>query len=188
AVLRDRWVRTVLVTVSLEGALFYGAFAYTGAYLKMRFDLPYLTVGVILAGFGLGGLVYSILVRWLLQRLGESGLVTGGAPILLSCFLLLPLLPIWQMTILLFIAAGLGFYMFHNTLQTRATEMAPQSRGTAVAVFAFSLFLGQAVGVAVCGAAIDLVGYGWMFALVGGLMLLLGLGFANRIAAQPRAI
>ena len=33
AVLGDRWVRTVVFTAFLEGRLFYGAFAYTGAYL-----------------------------------------------------------------------------------------------------------------------------------------------------------
>ena len=30
---------------------------------------------------------------------------------------------------------GLGFYALHNTLQTKATQMTPQARGTAVAVF-----------------------------------------------------
>ncbi len=187
AVLRDPWVRTVLVTVALEGALFYGAFAYAGAYLKLRFDLSYLAIGSILAGFGAGGLIYSLMVRWLLGRLGEIGLVIGGASVLLGCFLALSLLPVWQATIPVFIGTGLGFYMFHNTLQTRATEMAPQARGTAVAVFAFSLFMGQAAGVAICARTIEWVGFGWTFAIVGGCMLLLAVQFARHIAAQRRA-
>ena len=45
-------------------------------------------------------------------------------------------------------AIGLGFYMLHNTLQTNATQMAPQARGTAVALFSSALYLGQSLGVA----------------------------------------
>jgi predicted MFS family arabinose efflux permease len=74
--------------------------------------------------------------------------------------------------------------MFHNTLQTRATEMAPQTRGTAIAVFAFCLFMGQASGVAVCGFAIRFLHYGWTFALTGAGLALLGFWFAVRIAVH----
>jgi predicted MFS family arabinose efflux permease len=52
-------------------------------------------------------------------------------------------------------AMGLGFYMLHNTLQINATQMAPDSRGTAVACFASSFFLGQSTGVALAGFAVE---------------------------------
>ncbi|HEX7953045.1 MAG TPA: MFS transporter [Burkholderiales bacterium] len=181
AVLADPWVRIVVLAVFLEGGLFYGAFAYTGAYLKERFDLSYLLIGGMLAGFGLGGVIYSLMVKWLLARLGEKGFVRLGGVLLFLCMALLPLLQWWQAAIPVFIVAGFGFYMFHNTLQTRATEMAPQARGTAIAVFAFCLFMGQAGGVASCGAAIHLLHYGWTFALSGTGLASLGFWFAARI-------
>ena len=184
AVLRDRWVRVVMLTVFLEGSLFYGAFAYGGAYLKERFDLSYLVIGALLAGFGLGGVTYSLLVRRLLARLREQGFVLTGGLILFVCFLALPLFPLWQATVPLFIASGFGFYMFHNTLQTRATEMAPQARGTAIAVFAFSLFMGQAGGVAAYGLLISAVGYQWSFTLAGVGLLALALWFARRVGSH----
>ncbi|MGH8730458.1 MAG: MFS transporter [Burkholderiales bacterium] len=183
-VLRDRWVRTVMLTVFLEGSLFYGAFAYGGAYLKDRFDLSYLIIGALLAGFGLGGVIYSLLVRRLLARLGEKGFVLAGGLILFVCFLALPLLPVWPATVPIFIASGFGFYMFHNTLQTKATEMAPQARGTAIAVFAFSLFMGQAGGVAACGLLISVVGYQWSLMLAGVGLLALGQWFAGRVRSH----
>jgi predicted MFS family arabinose efflux permease len=183
-VLRERWVRTVMLTVFLEGGLFYGAFAYGGAYLKERFDLSYLIIGALLAGFGLGGVIYSLLVRRLLALLGEKGFVLAGGLILFVCFLALPLLPAWQATVPIFIASGFGFYMFHNTLQTKATEMAPQARGTAIAVFAFSLFMGQASGVAACGLLISAVGYQWSFMLAGFGLLALGQWFAGRVRSH----
>lgn len=180
-VLRDPWVRTVMLTVFLEGGLFYGAFAYTGAYLKERFDLSYLLIGALLAGFGLGGLIYSVMVRRLLARFGETGFVKIGGGLLLGSLVILPLLPLWQATIPVFIAAGFGFYMFHNTLQTKATEMAPQARGTAIAVFAFSLFMGQASGVALCGVLIRVVNYEWTFVGMGTALAALGWWFATRV-------
>ncbi|MEO8157535.1 MAG: MFS transporter [Betaproteobacteria bacterium] len=184
AVLADPWVRIVVLTVFLEGGLFYGAFAYTGAYLKERFGLSYLLVGGLLAGFGLGGVIYSLMVKWLLARLGEKGFVRLGGALMFVCMALLPLLQWWQAAIPVFIVAGFGFYMFHNTLQTRATEMAPQMRGTAIAVFAFCLFMGQASGVAVCGLAIQLLHYGSTFAISGTGLALLGFWFATRIGAH----
>ena len=184
AVLGDRWVRIVVLTVFLEGGLFYGAFAYTGAWLKARFGLSYLLIGAMLAGFGLGGVVYSLLVRWLLARLDEKGFVRLGSTLMFFCMALLPLLTRWQAAIPVFIVAGFGFYMFHNTLQTRATEMAPQARGTAIAVFAFCLFMGQAGGVAIFGVIIRVLDYGWAFAISGAGLALLGIWFAVRIAAH----
>ncbi|HYJ19067.1 MAG TPA: MFS transporter [Burkholderiales bacterium] len=180
-VLRDPWVRTVMLTVFLEGGLFYGAFAYTGAYLKERFDLSYLLIGALLAGFGLGGVIYTIMVRQLLARFGETGFVRIGGGLMLACFIVLPVLPAWQATIPVFIVSGFGFYMFHNTLQTKATEMAPQARGTAIAVFAFSLFMGQASGVAACGVLIRLVHYEWTFVAIGLALAILGWRFAGRV-------
>jgi predicted MFS family arabinose efflux permease len=184
AVLGDPWVRIVVLTVFLEGSLFYGAFAYTGAYLKERFALSYLLIGGMLAGFGLGGVIYSLLVKWLLARLGEKGFVRLGGALMFICMAALPLLPWWQAVVPVFVVAGFGFYMFHNTLQTRATEMAPLTRGTAIAVFAFCLFMGQAGGVAACGVTISLLHYGWTFTINGAGLALLGFWFAARIDAH----
>ena len=45
--------------------------------------------------------------------------------------------------------------MLHNTLQTNATQMTPEARGTAVAIFSSALYLGQTAGVAVDGVVFD---------------------------------
>jgi predicted MFS family arabinose efflux permease len=55
-------------------------------------------------------------------------------------------------------AIGLGFYMLHNTLQTNATQMTPQARGTAVAIFSSAIFVGQTVGVGTGALVIDRLG------------------------------
>jgi predicted MFS family arabinose efflux permease len=75
--------------------------------------------------------------------------------------------------------AGLGFYMLHNTLQTNATQMAPERRGAAVAAFASLFFLGQTVGVAAAGMLIGAAGTRVVLC-VGALgVLLVGLNFTR---------
>jgi predicted MFS family arabinose efflux permease len=185
--LRDGWVRTLMIAVFLEGALFYGAFAYAGAYLKARFALPYLTIGAVLACYGLGGLAYSLLVRRLRAVLSERGFVELAAMILLASLEALALVPLWQAAIPLFAAIGFGFYLLHNTLQTRATEMAPQSRGMGISLFALGLFIGQAGGVPANGLLIDAVGYRWTFAADGILLAALACWFSGRLRARNAA-
>jgi predicted MFS family arabinose efflux permease len=184
---RDRWVRVVVLTVAMEGFLFYGAFAYLGAYLKSAFGIGYLLIGLLLAGFSVGGVIYSLLVKWLVPRLRERGLAIAGGALLLACFLGIALMPSWPLTVPFFVASGLAFYMLHNTLQTKATEMAPQARGAGVSFFAFCLFLGQAAGAAAFGPAIELLGYRTMFAFAGAALLLLAVEFRRRLGKPPAA-
>ena len=73
---------------------------------------------------------------------------------------------------------GLGLYMLHNTLQTNATQMAPETRGLAVSTFANALFLGQAGGVWLCGLAVDRAGFAPVFLASGAALVLLGAAFA----------
>jgi MFS family permease len=63
----------------------------------------------------------------------------------------LPFLP-WWTAIGCFIVQGFGFFLMHGTFQAQATELAPTARGSAVALFACSLFCGHALGPIIVGA------------------------------------
>jgi predicted MFS family arabinose efflux permease len=69
--------------------------------------------------------------------------------------------------------------MLHNTLQTNATQMAPFDRSAAIALFAFGLFVGQAVGAALFGLALPRLGYRGGFLVVAVALVLIGLAFAR---------
>jgi predicted MFS family arabinose efflux permease len=75
--------------------------------------------------------------------------------------------------------AGLGFYMLHNTLQTNATQMAPQARGAAVSLFASVFFIGQTVGVALTALLVQRLGSTPVLALGSLGLLALALLFAR---------
>jgi predicted MFS family arabinose efflux permease len=180
-------VRVVLAAVAAEGFLFFGAFGFLGAWLQLRFGLSYTAIGLIAAGYGVGGLGYSLGVRPLVRRLGERGLVAAGGLVLLGCFVGLALLPSWHFAPPLVVGLGLGYFMLHNTLQTRATEMAPQARGSAVSFFAMSLFLSQAAGVALAGYVVPAIGFEALFAAAGLGLALLAWWFRRRLqAVHPR--
>ena len=179
--LKVRRARIVLGAVAIEGFLFFGAFAYPGAYLRHQFDLSYTVIGLVLAGFGLGGVAYAMLVRTLVRRLGQPGMVAAGGVVLLACFVTLALAPAWGLAVPCIFLLGLGYYMLHNTLQTHATEMAPEARGSAVACFAFCFFLGQAAGVSTLGLAAEWAGYRGVFAAAGVGLALLGAWFGRQL-------
>jgi predicted MFS family arabinose efflux permease len=177
------WARIVLATVFVEGLLFYGAFTFIGAYLRERFGLDYALVGLVLGCFGLGGLLYALTVRRLMDRLGERGLALGGGAILTLGYLAIA----WGSLAVMapaIAALGLGMYMLHATLQTNATQMAPEARGLAVSTFANALFLGQAVGIWLAGLAVDRIGFPPVFVVLGTGLLLLGAIFAALLARR----
>ena len=67
--------RLIITAVFIEGFFMFGGFAYLGAFLRDRYNLPYIAIGFMLSGFGVGGLIYSASVKWLVGRLGEQGLI-----------------------------------------------------------------------------------------------------------------
>jgi hypothetical protein len=71
--------------------------------------------------------------------------------------------------------------MIHNTLQTRATELAPGARGSAVSLFAFSLFAAQGIGPLAIGIAIS-------FVPVTAVLLFLGVTIATVGILAPRML
>lgn len=167
--------RLVIIGVFIEGLFFFGGFSFLGAFLKDRYDLLYIAIGFMLSGFGLGNLIYSRSVRWLVRTFGENGLMMAGGWVCCICYLITALVQSWLLFIPVCVFLGLGYYMIHSTLQTKATELAPGARGTAVSLFAFSLFVGQGIGAAALGAVVDGPGYVVCFIISGVAMALLGM-------------
>ncbi|MEI2417148.1 MFS transporter [Orrella sp. JC864] len=183
-VIATPWARVVLATVFVEGALVFGVLAFVPAYLQIRFGLGPTAAGAVGGIFALGGIAYVVIARRLVAALGESGLVAAGGLTLAVAFALYALGPAWSWSVLAGLACGFGFYMFHNTLQTNATQMMPARRGTAVALFACFLFLGQSAGVASGALLVDGVGAHWLFWGAAALIPLLGWAFSAALGRR----
>jgi predicted MFS family arabinose efflux permease len=180
-VLRSPWARTVIAMGFIECVFMFGAFAYVGADLHLRFGVNFTVVGLFVGAFAIGGLIYSLSVRRLLDRLGQIGLVTGGGALLSLAYLTIAFTPKVHLAPLAITGIGLGYYMLHNTLQTNATQMTPEARGTAVAIFSSALYLGQTLGVAINGMVFDRFTAVPVFVIAAVGLLALALWFARTL-------
>ncbi len=158
AVLGGRWSLWVLGAAFAEGIFLLGPLAFLPSMLHQRFALSLSAASALLALYAVGGLVYAVSARHLVRRLGEGRMVRFGGWIMGGGYLLWLLSPWGWAAAPVALAVGFGTYLFHNTLQTHATQMTPAARGTAVALFAASLFGGQAVGASLAGWSFDHLG------------------------------
>jgi predicted MFS family arabinose efflux permease len=157
-VLRIRWARVVLVTVMAEGIFLLGPLAFLPAYLHQRFGLSLSVASGFVALYAIGGLFYAMAARHIVRRFGERRMVLWGGIVMGAGFLAWYLIPQGWIAAPIALAVGFGTYLYHNTLQTNGTQMAPSMRGTGMSLFAFSFFLGQAIGVALAGQSFDRLG------------------------------
>lgn len=182
--LRVPRVRWVLGVVAIEGMLAFGTLAFAPSQLVQRFGLSASSAGGVMVLYGVGGLLYSQFARHWLRRLGERGLALLGGVLIASGLLLLAWAHHVGWGALACFLAGLGFYMLHNTLQTQATQMAPESRGTAVTLFACMLFFGQSAGVLVMALSVDRGALSLTYSLAALGMLVLSVSVSRRLQGR----
>jgi predicted MFS family arabinose efflux permease len=181
AVLSNPWARTVILAVLIEAAVGWGAFAFVGADLRERFGLTFTGIGLVVGTFGLGGLLYVGTVQQLVNRFGQRGLAVGGGLLCGIAYVILAIGAAWWLAPVAVIMIGLGFYALHNTLQTNATQMTPEARGTAVAIFSSAIYLGQTGGVALGALVFDRAGALPLFAATAVILPALGWWFAREL-------
>jgi predicted MFS family arabinose efflux permease len=181
---RIPWVRVVLAVVFVEGVLFNGALAFTAYHAHRYLGLGIAASGTLVAAFAGGGLIYAAVSGRLVPRLGERGLVLAGGICIGIGYIGLALAPGPGIAVASLVSLGAGLYMLHNTLQVHATQMAPESRGAAVALFAFCLFGGQSAGVWLAAHVVDAAGTRPVFAIAAVGLPLLALDFRRRLAAR----
>lgn len=177
-IVTGRWSRVVLTVALVEGASGFGVLAIWASHLHHELGLSLAASGAVVALFGLGGMVYMAAARYLIPRLGEHGLARTGVVLLGLASLVIAFTPVWWPSAPASLLAGFGFFMFHNTMQTNATQMAPAARGTAVSLFASALFMGQSIGVLLAAALVGLLGSTAVIALGSGVLVAVGLYFS----------
>ena len=156
--LRQAQPRLVLGVCAAEGFFVMSGATFLGAYLHDRFELSISQIGLVLALFGGGGLFYTLNACWLIKRLSERELVTYGGLTFAVFFLAIAFIPFWPAIPIFLFVCGVSLLMLHNTLQLRASQMAPETRGAAMSAFAASFFFGQLAGVAIGGLIYDRFG------------------------------
>ena len=185
SVLAVPWARVVMAAVFAEGVFLMGPLSFLPSYLHQRFGLALSAAAALISLYAVGGLLYALVARHVVRRLGERRMVLAGGILMGIGFLAWYATPFAWLAAPLALAVGFGTYLFHNTLQTNATQMAPTMRGTGLALFAFSFFNGQAIGVSLAGLAFDHGGA--LPLLVVPALVLPAVGWAFARALQRRA-
>ncbi len=169
--------------VATEGLVVYGMAPYVATLLEAKGLGGIREAGIVIAGIGIGGVIYAALVRVLLKRLGgKFNIMRGGGVIAASGFGLIALQPVWPLQFAGFVLVGLGFFMVHNVLQVQATELAPNARGSAIALHSFFFFLGQAAGPVAYGTGFSAIGV--LMTVLFAAIIMLIMGFTSAGALQ----
>jgi predicted MFS family arabinose efflux permease len=148
----------VVATVFVEGMVVFGALAFIPSHLHFKRGVELSTAGLALIPYAMGGVLFALFARRVVRTLGEVRLALVGTALLASGCVVIALSPDPRFAALGCLVAGIGFYSLHNTLQTNATQMAPERRGVAMALFASLFFLGQSAGVAIAGVMVERFG------------------------------
>jgi predicted MFS family arabinose efflux permease len=183
-VLARPWARLVLLISFLEGVFVFGAFAFIASHLHRSFGMSLTAGGSLVMLFGFGGALFAISAGALVPRLREHGLARWGGMFVAISFAAIGLAPVWWWAIPACFIAGLGFYMLHNTLQTNATQMAPERRGAAVAAFSCCYFMGQATGVGIAGLMVEYVDTSIVILSGAVGVLIISFGFSRRLMSR----
>jgi predicted MFS family arabinose efflux permease len=185
--LRAPQMPALLSLVAFEGMLFMGGFPFLSGLLEQRFQLDVWRIGLILGLAGVSQVAAARLLPALLARATEKALLGAGGSMMGAAYLISAASPHWLGVALGCLLVGAGFSLCHSTLQTRATEAFPNGRGTSLALFAFSLFSGSALGSVCQGYACEWLGYGQSFAIAGVLLFVFTWAVVRALGARvPR--
>jgi predicted MFS family arabinose efflux permease len=174
-IFRNPLAKICFGAVFLEALFMYGVFPHMATMMHDAGETRASIAGIVIAGFGIGGALYGVLVSRLLPLLGERWMMRIGGGTLGFCLLVIAAMLPWPAEFANFMLLGFGFYMLHAVIQIYASELAPAARGAAMALHSFFFFLGQAVGPAVYGAGLA-SSLGIRPLLIVGAAVLVGVG------------
>ena len=148
------WALLVYALAFVEGAILLGPLTLLAPALQDR-GVGAAVAGLATAAYGVGVWVFARVVRglsrtwptWRLMLVGGSAMGVGYAVV--TAYVAIPTVVVT--TVLL----GAGWAFLHSSLQTWATSVVPAARGTVVAFFAASLFVGSSLSTATAGPYAD---------------------------------
>ncbi|MDF2114711.1 MFS transporter [Roseiarcaceae bacterium H3SJ34-1] len=170
--------------VFTEGIAIYGVLPFIGLILEMRGLGGAKEAGLIIAGVGIGGLIYSLSLKWLLKIFSRYQLMFIGGFFASAGIISLSLGLAWQISAALFCLTGMGYMLMHNSIQAEVAGLTTDSRGSAFSMHSFSLFCGQALGPLLVGPSIYYLGVNATLIWCGLVLLALGPLIAFLFARQ----
>src|SRR6266571_3649495 len=144
--------------VFIEGCCVLGLFPFIASFLFELGETRLSIAGIVIAGFAVGGLFYTLTVSRFLPLIGVKGLMFSGASLVALQLVAGAMGPQWKVQALSLLFMGWGFYMIHGCLQVFASELSVEARATALSLHSFFFFMGQTLGPIAYGFGIQHAG------------------------------
>ena len=146
SVFADPRAKVCFGSVFLEGIFIHGVFPYVALLLLANGETRASIAGLVIAGFGLGGVIYSGLVSVLVARISQPRLMITGGLVAAAMLVLIALNLPWYTQIGVYATLGFGFYLLHGSIHVHVTELSHTARGAATSLHSSTFYLGQALG------------------------------------------
>jgi predicted MFS family arabinose efflux permease len=171
-------------TVFIEGCCVLGLFPFIASFLFDLGEKSLSVAGIVIAGFAIGGLLYTATVSRILPWFGMKGMMVAGATLVALQLMATASGPGWKIQFLCMLMMGWGFYLIHGCIQVYASELSVEARATALSLHSFFFFMGQTVGPIAYGFGLAHAGKTATLATAAACMILLGLFCARTL--KPR--
>jgi predicted MFS family arabinose efflux permease len=168
--LSNRWVLVVVTLAFVEGAVVLGILTLLAPALQSR-GVNASSAGLAIAAYGVSVLLATRVVKVLSRRLPMAILMGVGGTAVVLAYTTLAL----QISIATVLTAalllGVTWAFLHSSLQTWATSVLPQARGTVVSLFAALLFAGSSFAASAAAPLADHGQWTLLFALTSAVAL-----------------
>lgn len=152
-VVRHGWAVLVLALSVINGAVMFGFVTYLAPALEANGQSPAIA-GVVVASYGVSVLVCTRAFGYVARRTPAALILAGGATMLLIGYAIAGATQSVVTILAASLLAGGAYAFMQSTFQTWATDVVPEARGTATALFATAIFTGAALATsAVAGLA-----------------------------------
>jgi predicted MFS family arabinose efflux permease len=179
--------RVCYSAVFVEGCCVLGLFPFIASFLFEMGETSLSIAGIVIAGFAVGGLFYTLTVSRFLPWLGVKGMMISGASLVAIQLAVVTLGPAWKLQALSLLFMGWGFYMIHGCLQVFASELSVEARATALSLHSFFFFMGQTIGPIAYGFGLLHAGKSPTLLTSAAIMVVLGLVCARLLRQMKPA-
>lgn len=142
----DPRAKICFTSVFFEGIFIQGIFPYVAILLLVSGEARASIAGLVIAAFGMGGVIYSLSVPMLVARISERRLLLTGGLLAAIALTMAALHVPWFAQVAVFALLGFGFYLMHGCIQVHVTDLSLTARGAAASLHSSSFFIGQATG------------------------------------------
>lgn len=151
-VARHPWALFLFALAVVEGAVILGCFTFLAPALEAR-GVSTAVAGAVVATYGIAIVGATQLVKQLVGRRSVTPprLIMFGGLVLVIAYLVAATNQLVPQIMVASVLIGVAYAFLHSTLQTWATEVAPEARGTATSFFVAGVSAGAAIGAALAG-------------------------------------